>query len=562
MWLVTQERTQTTQTPDLLEPSYIDLDGLVGDLGKRVVARPGKLFGQPFLAEEPIAPEERKTALAVSGGGAAGAYSAGSMEALTARLRRAEVPIDILVGTSSGALNCYGLFLELLGKHNPKLCRDPKMQQPYSTFIASVWSYLGRHPQVAEWVVGRRAWMIGLGTRGLTPMRRWGLAVVALLLLCVLNPFLFVGLFVVLDAEGWLPGFVTNDPAWRLFALGGVSFLGLVAMIAVAVRTFWRSLFRDGPLLRLLANSVEGGDLSGPSFPGMGQTEDHARVVSRKLVREWYRRSDELPELIITATDITVGRECLFTLVRPETYRRLIERGWMAVQLDSEDDAARVYRDVPGALFTLPENLLRCVVSSTAVPSAFPAQEIGMYGANVRRDVRHRFFDGGVINNSPIHLAIDAGATHIVSLELEALKAGDPLDADDKGRGYNLLEAGVTTFTALLERASQRDIRRTVTWNRFLVEHPEAMTTPSLMQRLFHARREEKRIIHLYRIAPAERELGTVEFDGRWEDGVRVATVRDVLRRGVVDLKGPHIWRATLQSTPLPEGGEGKAPPK
>jgi hypothetical protein len=71
--------------------------------------------------------------------------------------------------------------------------------------------------------------------------------------------------------------------------------------------------------------------------------------------------------------------------------------------------------------------------------------------------------------------------------------------------------------------------------------------------------RELKRIIPLYRIAPAVREIGTVEFDGRFENGRRTTTLRDVLRRGVLDLRGNHIWRATLQSVPLPEG---QAPPK
>jgi len=28
--------------------------------------------------------------------------------------------------------------------------------------------------------------------------------------------------------------------------------------------------------------------------------------------------------------------------------------------------------------------------------------------------VEHDFVDGGVLNNSPIHVALDAGATHII----------------------------------------------------------------------------------------------------------------------------------------------------
>jgi hypothetical protein len=271
----------------------------------------------------------------------------------------------------------------------------------------------------------------------------------------------------------------------------------------------------------------------------------------------------EAPELIVTATDITVGRECLFTLVRPETYRGLVEQGWMVVQLDSEDDSqTRAYREVPGAVFTLGHNLLHCIVASTAVPSAFPAQEIRLYGTGERKTVCHSFVDGGVLNNSPIHLSIDAGATHILSLELDPLETADPLRADDRGRKYNILEAGVTTFTTLLDRAIERDMRRTVTWNRFLTQNPQALVGQRFKIRKDpEGPKEVKRVLPLYRIAPHERLIGTVEFDGRFEHGKRTATVRDVLRRGVLDLRGKNIWRATMQPTPYrgPDGMPSKA---
>ena len=183
-------------------------------------------------------------------------------------------------------------------------------------------------------------------------------------------------------------------------------------------------------------------------------------------------------------------------------------------------------------------------MTSTAVPSAFPAQEIRLYGPGQSRTVCHRFVDGGVLNNSPIHLSIDAGATHIISLELDPLKTQDPLESDDRGRFYNILEAGVTTFTTLLDRAIERDMRRTVTWNRFLTQHPQALAEQrSWIRRGAEDVREVKRVLPLYRIAPQEREIGTVEFDGAFEQGRNIATVRDVLRRGMLDLRGRHVWR-------------------
>ncbi len=529
------------------------------DLEREVVCRNSTFFGGPALEEQAIDPLKRRVALAISGGGASGAYSAGSIDGLCGALTEREIPVDIILGTSSGAMNGYGLFLEKLGKHNRSLCEDPELKQPFSTFIASMWSYLDRDHRTSEWVVGKRAWMVELASKGVdTRLKRWSLALLALLGLFLFNPLLFVSLFLLLGWEQALPAFVRGldgsgtAAAWKLALLGFLSTAGLALMIGYGIRAFRHGLFRDTPLLRLLASTGPKGDLSRPRRWPRNEAKDRARVLSRELVAEWYARRDELPELIITATNITLGRECLFTLVRPETYRRLIERGWLAVQIDCQTDHGKDYRDIPGALFTLPQNLLQCVVASTAVPSAFPTQAIRLYEADGRREVTHRFVDGGALNNSPLHLAIDAGATHILSLELDPLKTEEPLDADEKGDSYNLLEAGVTTFTTLLHRAIERDIRRTVTWNRFLAAHPATIAYPKgVLRRGPVSPQERKRLIPLYRIAPGEMEVDTTEFNGHYRDGRRVATVRDLVRRGVVDLKGKHIWRATLQSTPF-----------
>ncbi|MDA0206883.1 MAG: patatin-like phospholipase family protein [Acidobacteria bacterium] len=557
-----------TDVAERLRPTYLSVDELLNDLEHEVVRGGARLFAGPTLEERQIAPEHRKIALAISGGGAAGAYSAGALETLLGHMHAHNQRPDIILGTSAGALNGYGVFLEALGKDNPQLRQNPDIKQPFSTFIASIWSYLDRNKNTSEWIVGRRSWMIDLATRGVsTPLRRWGLALALLFGVFVFNPFLFVSLIFFLGLESWLPPLMRNwgsagGPALQLAVLGGLSLVGLAVTSFVLKRMFFTSFFRDTPLLQLLSNTGPGGDLSKPRHWSREHSLDRARVLSRELVAEWYKRQDELPELIITATDITVGRECLFTLVRPETYRHLVRNGWLAVQLDCDDDKARQCDAIPGALFTRGQNLLQCVIASTAVPGAFPSQELGIYGPGSRNDVRHRFVDGGVLNNSPVHLAIDASASHVISIELDPLIVTDPLSADDRNEVFNFLETGITTFTTLLRRAIERDIRRTVTWNRFLTENPSAALERSkgkLVPGEASFNRELKRIIPLYRIAPAVREIGTAEFDGRFEKGRRTTTLRDVLRRGVLDLRGNHIWRATLQSVPLPEG---QAPPK
>ena len=540
------------ETPKILLPEYLDIEALARDLEHELV------FAQGSWTESAIAPVRRKIALAISGGGAAGAYSAGVLEALLVRLKERGIEIDLLVGTSAGALNAYGVFLERLGKANPQMSQDPGLRQPYSTFIASIWSYLDRDKRTSAWVAGRRGWIVDLASRGVRDgWVKWALGVLTVGLILVLNPFLLVWLSLALRADRWLPagvrewGFTTDHP-FHFAVLGFCSLLGMIAIGALLIRSFRHSLFRDVPLLRLLANTGPDGDLRRPRFESRAKTVDQARVLSRKLVQSWYERQNEMPELMFTATNVSLGSDCLFTLVRPDTYQQLVKLDWLTIQLDGGGKLAGRYRQDKRALFTLPENFLRCILGSTAVPGAFPAQKLGIYGPDGRHEVRHFFVDGGVLNNSPVHIAIDAGATHIISLELEPLDPVEPLEVDDRDGGYNLLETAVTTFSTLLKLSTRGDIRRATTWNRFLLENPEAAgaKTDPAGQDSDARPRTSKRIIPLYRIAPEQREIGTVEFDGHYEKGEPAVTLRDWLRRGYVDMQGKHIWRATLQPYP------------
>ncbi len=542
--------------PKSLRPRYLDVSELLDDLDSEVVCRDNRFLGPASLKVQPIDPERRRIALAISGGGAKGAYSAGTIEALLPRMRERGLTPDLLVGTSAGALNGYGVFVEALGLENSQLREDPDIRQPYATFIASIWSLLGRERGgTSRWVVGRRSWMVDLASRGLhTPLRRWSLFGALALAVILFNPFLFVGFMLLLGLDGLLPEALRGadgEVASLLALLGSLSLIGLMAMVYGLIRSFGHSLFRDTPLLRLLANTGHDGDLREPFRWAAEQTRDRAQSLSREIVREWYARSHELPELIITGADITIGRECLFTLVRPETYRALVDQGWMAVQLDSEDDAAKRHHEIEGALFVSSRSLLECVVASSAVPGAFPSQRLKIYSSNGTKTAWHRFLDGGVLNNSPLHLAIDAGASHILSLELDPLREVNPLDAEDSGEAQNLLEAGVATFAALLDRAVERDMRRTITWNRFLAQRPDAALEPrNILHRKTAAEREKKRIVPIYRIAPSESTLGASELDGNYESGRLAHSIRDIVRQGAIDLKGKMIWRATLQAAP------------
>src|SRR5690606_11128191 len=103
-----------TEAAERLRPAYLSVDDLLNDLGYEIIRGGKRLFGGASLEARPIAPEHRKIALAISGGGAAGAYSAGALETLLGHMSARGLRPDIILGTSAGALNGYGVFLEAL----------------------------------------------------------------------------------------------------------------------------------------------------------------------------------------------------------------------------------------------------------------------------------------------------------------------------------------------------------------------------------------------------------------------------------------------------------------
>ena len=541
---------QSGDVEQYLDAGFLNIEELLDALELEVEPS-SNLFGKPGLRLRKCPAERRKVAIAISGGGAAGAYSAGLLEVLLSRMRQRGIEPDLLVGTSSGAINGYGVFLESLGMGNPQFDSEPSVRQPYESYIASVWSYMARDGKASRWVVGRRSWIVRLVSRG--KGHRWSLAGLILALvgaLLLFQPNLLLPLVLSLAGPDTLFG-GSNGTIETLSFLFGYSLIA-TALLSLAIGLVWRrfgqSLFLDLPLLRFLANTGPKGDLRRHVRSPKAQAVDQAKVLSKNIVRSWYDRDGDAPEFIITSTDISAGRECLFTLVRPETYNLLLRGEWMAVQFDSDSGEAAEYLRQPGSLFARPEVLLQALVASSAVPGAFPTQRIGIYKGGSSTVAQHHFVDGGVMNNSPIHIAIDAGATHVISLEILPHDSSAELHNDERGDGgYLLFEAALATLTTVLERATKLDVRRTASWNRLLVSRPKRFSSsPSPSdgsQRL-------RRIVPLYRIAPTEPLVGTVEFDGRYEEGRRMVTLRDLLRRGVLDMRGRNVWTATLRHEP------------
>ena len=170
----------------------------------------------------------------------------------------------------------------------------------------------------------------GLARKG----HRWSLAGLILALvgaLLLFQPNLLLPLVLSLAGPDTLFG-GSNGTIETLSFLFGYSLIA-TALLSLAIGLVWRrfgqSLFLDLPLLRFLANTGPKGDLRRHLRSPKAQAVDQAKVLSKNIVRSWYDRDGDAPEFIITSTDISAGRECLFTLVRPETYNLLLRAsGW------------------------------------------------------------------------------------------------------------------------------------------------------------------------------------------------------------------------------------------
>ena len=86
----------------------------------------------------------------------------------------------------------------------------------------------------------------------------------------------------------------------------------------------------------------------------------------------------------------------------------------------------------------------------------------------------------------------------------------------------------------MLERAIKQDVRRTDSWNRFLVSRPKSFDNGWAEGT---GNQRSRRVVPLYRIAPTKPLVGSVEFDGRFEAGQRTVTLRELLQRGVLDMQ-------------------------
>jgi len=181
---------------------------------------------------------------------------------------------------------------------------------------------------------------------------------------------------------------------------------------------FRRAAFRNESLKNTLANVLEAScDRKYQTIPRMAMSRkaDEKRAGEGIVASWWNAERGRRPNYIVTATDLSANEANLFTLVEAEVFQRLATHGWQVMQLAGS--GSRLAPDggpYPSGGWIRSGDFVTCVAASTSIPGVFPAQRITLEGIGTSDKVEHDFVDGGVLNNSPIHVALDAGATHII----------------------------------------------------------------------------------------------------------------------------------------------------
>lgn len=479
---------------------------------------------------------EPKIAFAISGGGATGAYEAGAIEAWL-RCVASDFPErsnvlhpNFILGTSAGALNATTLLVQRL------------RQQAGPAFGLNVWKAIS--PRSAPYVVGRgRTFLVDLATRWIKvpwPVVLLTILALFLVVLLLVNPVLTSLVLRHFPLSDRLAFVIAAHPFRASIVSAVIS--GAVALLLAHL--FRRSAFHNSALMRTIANVLRApvdsktGRLEGSSLSASCDVGDCAE----SLVRAWWQPEPgvQRPNFIVTTTDLSGTGDNLFTLVEPEVYARLADRGWQVMQVSPVAGPMGTYASLSGRCgWVKARDLVTCIVASTSIPGVFPSQRITLYSTSGNEVVEHDFVDGGVLNNSPIHIAIDAGATHVISFELDPLRQHGTFryvaEGDEPSLGRNVIQ----TFDTLLAHSTAQGIHTASSWNRELFAG--GAVDP------------KKRLVPIFRFAPRRRELNLIDFNGHYPSALSRSnpTLEGWLNQGLLDSStGRLFWRATFQADP------------
>lgn len=234
--------------------------------------------------------------------------------------------------------------------------------------------------------------------------------------------------------------------------------------------------------------------------------------------KNWLFRahSEGLPELFVTASNLTSGRLMVMAVAGNESLQRLARSDYWTVDLARASTQAHDNLFLPADPF--PVGL--AVKTSASVPVAFSPVRWKLLRPSAPNNgqIEQVMVDGGVMNNSPVDVALALGATHIISFELRPLLDFTTGWIQTDPQHYNMVSAYTSSFDASRDYSLRQVIGAVTTQNArasapHIPGHPYPVAPP----------------VPVYRIAPlrhpgpsdgnasADPTVGFVDFDGHYD---------------------------------------------
>jgi predicted acylesterase/phospholipase RssA len=402
-----------------------------------------QLCGQ--IAEHRAAHGARaRVAFVLHPGGAAGAYQAGALAALA----EAGLSPDLIIGTSIGAFNGLGFWLDELAGRTPG-------KPAFATHLGRLWRLLGHRAQGSHRLLDK--------------------------------PFLL----------GW----ITGRPDWRHGMAGDLA--GQLFAVGEACAALRQGIFTTARLEVFTRHVVA----SALGLPRQANSEQVGRALFDASLRV-SATGHPVPDLVVVATDVGAHAPCAFVLGAATTAHALRARGWEAYALGEGSLAGAA--------------VLEAFYASASIPAVFPSSSLVLSPGSAPRTL----VDGVVGNHRPFQMAVDAGATLIVSLEVESAEPGQAYAMPAEA---HFVAAAAEAFMTIGDNFVRDSASELALVNRALAR---STNTRAL-------------VVPLYRLAPRRRLLGLLDFDGRYVDGKCVTSLYDGFMAGYADAGGDaaSTWR-------------------
>jgi predicted acylesterase/phospholipase RssA len=263
-----------------------------------------------------------------------------------------------------------------------------------------------------------------------------------------------------------------------------------------------------------------------PNVPSTGDPGVRADWLSRSSA------SPPPPELYLTGANLTDSRLMIYALAPAANIAKIAnDATWVVDLAGSTRQGPPKYAFWPGPSVTNP--IVNAVMTSAALPLAFPpidwaiTQDASVWNSTGNPSLPTRSIvvvDGGVLDQTPIDIAVQAGATHIVSFELDAIMSYNNFNTPNvnvQAPPKNMLDVYTNSFNALMTRVRNLMVIDRCTTN---AAKPKAQ-------------------IPIYRIGPIE-QLFTIPIPGPPTRGPLPPMTGPIPRYDFLNFNG--LWQAPI----------------